>query len=145
MQLYLTLPSPVLEYETSLLLIGAHLLHGSIDQGSIKHMNGCDRLLPNWNGSRWRWMCCDLEIIDIIVLLVFLYAIDVNLWTFRVMLWWTKAGMGIPARINSPHGDWDGLKIFPVSFDRDEDGDFSSPRGRGWGINPRWGIPHCHL
>ena len=44
-----------------------------------------------------------------------------------------------------PCGDGDGKKVSTASVDGDGDEESLSPRGRGWGANPRWGIPRCHL
>jgi len=48
--------------------------------------------------------------------------------------------MGIPAGIKSPSGDGDGEEVLPMSLHGD--GENLPLRGRGWGSNPRRGIPH---
>jgi len=51
------------------------------------------------------------------------------------------AGMGIPAGIKSRSGDGDREEVLPMSLHGDGDGGNLPPRGRGWGGNPRRGIP----
>ena len=51
------------------------------------------------------------------------------------------AGIGIPEGIKSPSWDGDGEEVLPVSLHGDGDGENLPPRGRGWGSNPRRGIP----
>jgi hypothetical protein len=43
-----------------------------------------------------------------------------------------------------PGGDGGGIKLSPVSFRGGGGGENLSPRGRGWAVDPRRGIPRCH-
>jgi hypothetical protein len=49
--------------------------------------------------------------------------------------------MGIPAGIKSPAGNGDGEEMSPVDVHEDGDGENSPPRGRGWWLILRRGIP----
>jgi len=53
--------------------------------------------------------------------------------------------MDIPAGIKSPAGNGDGEEMFSVDVHGDGDGENLAPRGRGWWLIPRRGIPRCHL
>jgi len=55
------------------------------------------------------------------------------------------SGTGIPAGMKSPPGIGDGEGRLPVVVHGDGAGENSPPRGRGWWLILRRGIPHCHL
>ena len=55
------------------------------------------------------------------------------------------SGTGIPIGDQFPAGNGDGRKLSPDGLHGDGDGEIFSPRGWGWWVNPRRGIPHCHL
>ena len=62
-----------------------------------------------------------------------------------VQISYLVSGTGIPVGDQFPAGNRDGRKMSPNDLRGDGDGEISPPRGRGWWVNPRRGIPHYHL